>query len=91
MIYNINMNFIFQNTASGNLNKETVLVINKDNKKKIILNFPDNRFVNFKEKYNKFLDKLNGIEEVDKINNYKYILSSKGDYEIYEYFSFIFY
>ena len=85
------MNFIFQDKEQINVNKEIVIVINTNLIKKIILNFPENRFNKFQEKYFEFIEKINGKEEFDKENNYKYISSNKEDYEIYETFYSIFY
>jgi hypothetical protein len=85
------MNFIFQDKEEIDLSKEVVIVINTKLTKKVILNFPEDRFNKFKEKYDEFIKKINGKEEVNEENNYKYILSNKEDYEIYETFYLIFY
>lgn len=86
------MNFIFQDKEEINtdLNRELVIVINSDTFKKIILNFPENRFNNFQEKYLKFINKINGIEKTHP-DNYKYIISNEEDYKIYEEFFLTFY
>ena len=85
------MNFIFQDKEEIDLTKEIVIVINTQLIKKIILNFPEDRFNNFTEKYSEFIKKIDGKEEFNKENNYKYISSNKEDYEIYESFYSIFY
>ncbi len=87
------MNFIFQNEEEEldmNLNKEIVIVISSNSSRKVILNFPENRFDNFKEKYLIFINKINGLEKTPT-NSYKYIISPEEDYKIYEDFFLTFY
>ena len=88
------MNFIFQDREKIDtyLNQEVVIVINSNIlNNKVILNFPEDRFSNFNEKYESFLKKIKGTEKFHEENNYKYISSAEKDYTIYEEFFLTFY
>jgi hypothetical protein len=86
------MNFLIRENTNYNFieeNREIVIIeLNEQQKtEKVYLHFPENRFVNFKEKRLDFINKISGI--FDEKNNC--ILTGTTVYEIYEIFYSVFY
>jgi hypothetical protein len=88
------MNFIttdIENYKQINKNnlKEIVIIIKDITNKKIIFNFPIERFSNFEEKYKNYIEKIRGTKFIE--NQEEYIITAETDYHIYTSFYEIFY